>query len=309
MSVLLKDIEVILPTSHEHWLELRKKDLTSTEISTLFGCNPYMTAYELWHSKKGLLSDSFKANDRMTWGTRLQDSIAKGVSEDNNWLIKEKKEYIRRAKLRLGSSFDFVIVSDYGDEEAILEIKNVDSLAFKNGWIEHEDGSLECPLNIEMQVQHQMIVSGIHKAYVAALIGGNRAVILEREIDWEIEKRIIQKAREFWHTIDKNIKPEPDFSRDAEAIKELYLDVKKNKAIEAPSNFNSLAERYSFLSEQISIMTKEKEKIKSQALVLMGDAEKMVGQNFSVSAGLVQKGEYTVKPSSYRNFRITFKDN
>jgi putative phage-type endonuclease len=308
MAVVKVTRESILPESKEAWLKLRLADITSTEISALFGCSPYMTEYELWHKKKGLLADSFEENERMKWGTRLQDPIAQGVAADNNWLIREKKEYIRNPEHKIGSSFDYVVVSEYGDEEAILEIKNVDSLAFKNGWIEHEDGEMEPPLHIELQVQHQMIVSGINKCFIAALVGGNRAVILEREKDPALEKQILKKADVFWAMIEKNISPKPDFNKDADSIKEIYSTAKKGKLVEAPQISRDLASRYSCLTEQIAMLLKEKESIKSQMIMLMGDAEKMIGPDFTVSAGLVQKGEYTVKPTSYRNFRITFKE-
>ena len=65
----------------------------------------------------------------MKWGTRLQDSIAMGIAQDQGWSIRPMKEYITDTDLRLGASFDFAI----GDD-GLLEIKNVDSLVFHKQW-------------------------------------------------------------------------------------------------------------------------------------------------------------------------------
>ena len=70
----------VVPKSKEEWLSLRHENINSTEVSALFGCSPYQTLYELWHIKKGNLKDSFVDNERVKWGTRLQDSIAMGIS-------------------------------------------------------------------------------------------------------------------------------------------------------------------------------------------------------------------------------------
>src|SRR3990167_5628915 len=100
---------IIKPTSEADWLSLRTLDITSTEISALFGCSPYSTAFELWHRKKSGVIVQLKENERMFWGTKLQDAIAAGIAEEQGWAIRRMNEYIRNAELRIGSSFDFAI--------------------------------------------------------------------------------------------------------------------------------------------------------------------------------------------------------
>jgi len=119
------NIVSILPESKKHWLELRSKVITSTEASALFNLNPYMTQFELWHRKKNLDIVEIDENERMKWGNYLQDAIASGIAQENNWQIRPMKEFLIDTDLQAGSSFDFEITS----EPAILEIKNVDSLA------------------------------------------------------------------------------------------------------------------------------------------------------------------------------------
>ena len=44
-------VQTITPSSKQDWLKARTEDITSTEVSALFGISPYTTAFELWHRK------------------------------------------------------------------------------------------------------------------------------------------------------------------------------------------------------------------------------------------------------------------
>lgn len=300
--------EVIIPKSHEHWLELRSKNINSTEVAALFNCSPYMTYFELWHRKKGQLADDFEENERMKWGKRLEDVIARGIAEDQSWIIRKKSEYIQDRELRMGASFDYSILDPIKGERGLLEIKNVDGLRFKEEWEENEEGTLEAPLHIELQLQAQLEMAKLPVGYIGAFVGGNSPIVLPRQRDENIGRQIKNKVNEFWYTIDNNIEPKPDFQKDFDSIKQLYKLAQKGKVVEGTPQLFELAEKYSRLSERIKLLDNEKKAVQAQILTFMGDAEKIIGDNFKVSSSLIQKGEYTVKPTSYRGFRVTFKE-
>src|SRR3990167_2310934 len=210
--------ESIIPKTKEEWLSLRTKDLTSTDVSALFGISPYSTAFELWHRKKEGTIIELDPNERMEWGNYLQDSIAKKFADAEKMTIREKNEYIRIPELRIGSSFDFEIQSD---QNRIFEIKNVDRSVYADQWIE-EEGKIEAPPHIEMQVQHQLLVSGCKSAVLGVLVGGNKGILINRKADALIHSAILDKAVEFWASIDANTPPVPDFTKDAEIISKVY---------------------------------------------------------------------------------------
>ena len=131
----------ITPKDEADWLAMRKQDVTSTESAALFGMSPYLTHFDLWHRKHSGNVPEFKTNERMKWGNRLESAIAHGIAEEQGWKVSPMKEYMRLPTSRIGSSFDFVITSL--GEPVHLEIKNVDYLAFRDGWIEHDDGTID----------------------------------------------------------------------------------------------------------------------------------------------------------------------
>jgi putative phage-type endonuclease len=278
----------ITPESEAHWLAMREENLNSTDIAALFGCSPYQTAFELWHRKAGNVASDFKDNERMQWGRRLEAIVAQGICEDNGWTATPFKEYMNMPALRLGSSFDF-IAHDALSNESILEIKCVDFFAFKDGWIIDGD-NIEAPPHIELQVQHQMLVSGIHSAKIGVLIGGNRVMLIEREADYKIHGLIISKAAAFWQSIEAGTPPDPDYTADAKTIIALNSNVREGAFIDA-SDDEKIAQAiidYQHVSSECTAMDKLKDAKKAELLELIGDAEKVVAGKYSLSAGLVK---------------------
>jgi len=190
--------QVIIPENHEHWLNLREKVITSTKCSALFGLSKYSTEFEVYHQVTGQFESEFNSNERMKWGNRLEESIAQGAAEEMGWVIEPMKEFVLAEDERLGASFDFKIL---GEKEkgawvnpAILEIKNVFGLIFKDEWTEDDEGNIEAPAHIECQVQHQLLVSGASLVYIAALVSGNKVVLLKREPSPMIHQAIKEKG-------------------------------------------------------------------------------------------------------------------
>jgi putative phage-type endonuclease len=310
--------EIIPFTTEADWLAHRQRDVTSTESAALFGMSPYVTHYELWHRKRSGVAPEFKTNERMRWGNRLEAAIAHGIAEEQGWEIKPLKEYMRDPEARIGSSFDFVI-TNLG-EPVHLEIKNVDYLAFRDGWIEHDDGSIEAPEHIEMQVQHQMAVSGFKRAFTGAFIGGNRGVVIERERDEDVIRAIRAKVAEFWRTVDAGQEPDPVMPDDVQAMIRLNQYAEPGKILDASSDeeIARLVEEYRQASAAEKNACEDKEVAKARLLEAIGDAEKVLLPGFTISAGMIADTPPTVITSEmvgtsyggrkgYRNLRITAK--
>lgn len=303
--------EIIIPLNEADWLRMRAFDLTSTDIAALFGCSPYCTAFELWHRKKNQQIVDIDPNERMKWGTRLQDAIAAGIAEEEGWTTRRMNEYIRIPELRLGSSFDHSIeLHDEKEGFGLLEIKNVDFIQFKQGWLIDDDGSIEAPAHIELQAQHQMLVSGRSYNYIGALVGGNDLKLLPREKNDKIHKAIVAKAEAFWASIEANEPPDPDFARDAEYINSIYNFAEPGKVIDISGNAE-LEEKlrlYKEHTEASKKATESRDAIKAELLTKIGAAEKVIFSGGSISAGLV--GPTLVEAyekKGYRNFRVNFK--
>lgn len=310
--------QVIRPEHEAHWHALRAQDLTSTDVAALFGLSPYKTHFELWHEKRAGEVVAFEENERMKWGRRLESSVAQGICEDRGWIARPMKEYIRLEGLRLGASFDWRVLLGMPAEgktvdfdsfhDAHLEIKCVDWLQFKNGWI-IEDGFIEAPAHIEVQVQHQMLVSGLKRAYIGAMVGGNDIRILEREADPDTQRAIMQAARAFWASIDANAPPPPVMPQDADAVIALNAFASPGKLFDArqDAEIPALIADYHRIGREIAKLDEAKKVRKAEILEKIGDSEKVLVDGYSVSAGMVGPTSYHVDREGYRNFRVVEK--
>lgn len=296
-------LETIVPESEQAWLTLRTLDVTSTESSALFGISPYATVFDLFHRKRNRLVVQIEKSERLVWGNRLQDAIANGIAQDEGWDIRRMDEYVRDTDLRMGSSFDFAI----GDE-GLLEIKNVDAFAFREGWIIDAD-SLEAPPHIEMQVQHQLGLTGRKFAYIGALIGGNRVVLMKREPDTQIIDKLKVAISNFWAAVAAGVAPSPDFVRDAEVIARLYNHAEPGKILNAQDDAEilALAQEYQQAAAQAKAAEEARDAAKAKLLMRIGDCEKVLGQGFTISAGVVAGGPVAYERKPYRGFRISWR--
>lgn len=194
--------EVIPFTTEEAWLSERKKDLTSTDIADLFGCG-YSTYSDLLYRKKEGRGLDFIPNERAEWGKALESSIATEFARKHNWTIRKKSEYIRIPELRLGSSFDYEIaVAEPNRHYELMEVKNVGVDAYSRDWF--KGFQIEAPAKIELQIQNELLVSGLTKCFLCVLVGGNQGITLVREANPKIQEAILKKAEEFWRKVDES---------------------------------------------------------------------------------------------------------
>lgn len=259
--------EILTPKSESEWLDWRRKDITSTMSPALFGVSPYLTHFELWHSKKSGLNLPFNENDRVVWGKRMEPVIAAGVAEDNGWKICKIAEYIRLPALNMGSSYDYEVeckIRGLG----IMEIKNVDYFQYKDKWTPDE-----APAHIEIQLQHQLTVAGpkYKWACIVVFIGGNNPIVYVREPDVEMGAGIRRAIAQFWKSIDDNKEPKPDFYRDGEVIRALYNPLSDIADRMEDDKLASLASQYTRAQEMESFHKKEKEAAASEIIRSLGN--------------------------------------
>ena len=303
--------KAILPESHEHWLSLRAEDVTSTEAAALFGLSPYQTLMELHYLKSGKSTLAFEATDRMKWGNRLEEAIARGIGEDLGLKVRKVNAYYRHDTVpRMGSSFDYEII-DHPNGPGILEIKNVDRFMYLSGW--EEDQATD---QIELQVQHQMEVMNRNWCMICPLVGGNEAKPFIRERDRAVGAAIVEKINSFWHGVDNNIDPEIDYTRDAEFIISLHQASGAGMEVQMPGLEQYMAE-YDHLGGQAKQIDERRAALKAEMFDAIGDdVGKVLAGSYTLSCKMTAGTEPTlITPDmvgttyggrkAFRNFRIT----
>ena len=259
----------ITPEDDAHWLKIREGFVSSTESAALFdipddirpGYIP--TAFELWHIKHRRMDSGFKENSRTRRGKRLEWPIAQEVAEIMGWEVEPLKSYAYRTDVRMGASFDAkAICPERGP--GLLEIKLVDWRVLSRHW-----EADEAPPHIEIQVQHQLHVADCFEWAAIAAWSGTEPKILIIPRDREMGEGIARLCNDFWSW---NQPPEPDYSRDTEALKRVYP--KDNGAeLDAYDDKELLgwAEALDDAKAQLAVLDDVKKRLENQIRVRLGD--------------------------------------
>jgi putative phage-type endonuclease len=327
--------ELIPLRDDAHWHSLRAQDLTSTDIAALFGMSPYATAVDVWHAKRDGIVETLEDNERMRWGRRLESVVAEGIAEDQGWSVRPFKEYGRLPEHRLGASFDYRVTTHKvqfmqgdgsfvdgtidGPDDFVLEIKTVDALAFRSGWTVEPD-FIEAPAHIELQIQHQLLVSGLRIGYIGALVGGNTVRLIRREADNDVHAAILQRAAEFWQSVTTGTPPPITTADEARAYVKRQTNVEPGRLFDARGNraVEELLRDYRLARATAQAATDEADVVKARLLEVIGEAERVMFDGGTISCGYTAGSAGTTitadmigttvgARAGFRNFRVNYK--
>ena len=286
------------------WLAARKRFVTSTEAAALFGAGAFVkTAFELFHLKAGTVTaPEFSANDRVKWGVRLESAIAHGIAEDLGLVVEPFKAFMTMPEFGLAASFDFAIVGlvEGADEnearrmfrehgKGVLEIKNIDGLQFKRGWL--DDGeTMEAPIQYEMQIQTQMEVADLNWGILAPLVGGNTPKPIIRIRDRDAGEAIRTKAKQLWRDIEIGREPAPDFTKDGATIAQVYRD-NDGSSVDLSDNARlaELCRAYKAAGADEKAAKERKDAAKAEILTIVKHAKAIAYQGGKISAGTTKE--------------------
>ena len=293
--------------SEQHWHALRARTIGASEVAALFNQSPWMTRYGLWHLKKGTVErPDFGDNERIFWGSKLEPVIAAGIAEKEGWDIRKVHRYLLHKSVpRMGASLDFEIIN-HPDGAGCFEVKNVDrSVFYENWWV---NDRLEPPIHIELQLQHQLAVSGRNWGAVGALVGGNECHVVTRSRHETIISQIEKAVSDFWKSLDEDREPPVYDERDYDEVRRVFgLSVGGKEIDLTETNAASLCREIHRHSVTKKDAEQEERRLKAELLLLLGDAEAALVPGFKVSAKTVTKAEHIVKATTYRSLSVKRK--
>lgn len=298
--------------SKEAWLGLRNQGIGGSDVSIIAGINPYKSIVQLWMEKRGLVAPDLSENDFTHFGTILEPIVKKEFMTRTGWKVRAKKCIIQHPKYPFMLANLDGVVYEQGIP-CIFEAKTAS--AYKQKQWEHH-----VPEEYLLQIQHYMAVTGMKKAYIAALIGGNHFCYHMVERDEELIELIMLMEREFWEDhVLANIQPSADGSKaTADYINRCYPSSRKT-SIELPKEMEPLFGKFDQIQEQMEVLVIQKEQIINQFKEVLKENEQGVVGERCVrwtqmekrsldSKRLEQENpllfEQYVKRTSYRKFSV-----
>lgn len=268
--------------SHEEWLTIRKSSIGGSEIATAIGASRWTSQFELWAQKTGRIERAKESNEAMYWGNIMEPIIRAEFAKRTGMDVKTTS-FIFASKTHpfMTANLDGFVQLGNG-ECALLELKTAGSYA-ENDW---QDG---LPIEYFLQVQHYLFVTGMQKAYVAVLIGGNNFKHLEIHRDDASINIIVQLATEFWNNV-KTDTPPPVAAKDNGILASLY-PTSQSTTIALPEEFNEVLATYESAKAAMEKAKEEKEAAEARIKEFMQENE----------AATCAKWKVTWKTSSRQN--------
>lgn len=206
----------------EDWLAVRKQGIGSSDAGAAVGLNPYKSQLELWMEKTGRDTTLPKADPHdeespMYWGNVLEPVVAWHYSKRTKNKVRRINAVLQHPDPELPwmlANIDREVIG--ADDVQILECKT----AGINGARLWKEG---VPEYVQLQVMHQLAVTGKRAADVAVLLGGQTLEIHRIERDEQMIARLIELERKFWQYVETDTPPPADGSASAEmALRALY---------------------------------------------------------------------------------------
>lgn len=255
------------------WLEVRRGGIGSSDAAAAVGLNPYKSPLELWAEKTGRMGVHAQEEDDMEspmyWGTLLEPYVAMAYTGKTGRRVRKVNAVLQHPTFPfMLANIDREIVGS--PEAQILECKTAGDYGSRL-W---RDG---VPDYVQLQVQHQLAVTGKAAADVAVLVCGQDLQIHRIERDEEVIARLIVLEARFWEFVESDIPPPVDGSESGDkALRQLYpgggdtLDFSEDRRLSGV--FSELVA----LKRELEAKETQAELLKQTLQQAMGDAGRAV---------------------------------
>ncbi len=199
----------------EDWLIVRKQGIGSSDAAAAVGLNPYKSQLELWLEKTGRDAGLPKIdpNDEESpayWGNILEPIVAAHYTKRTGNRVRRINAVLQHPDPELSwmlANIDREVTG--ASDVQILECKT----AGINGARLWKEG---VPEYVQLQVHHQLAVTGKQAADVAVLLAGQHLEIHRIVRDETLIGRLISLERGFWRYVEADTPPPADGSESAE---------------------------------------------------------------------------------------------
>lgn len=281
--------------SHQEWLEVRKQGIGSSDAPVVLGLSPWCSPFNLYCQKLGIVEPPDET-EKMEWGKILEDPIAQKYSERTGRdTVIEPYVLQHPQKSFLLANLDRVIPDS--NDPGVLEIKTCSAFR-KHEW---ED---EPPLLPQVQLQHQLLVTGYRWGSIAVLIGGQKLKWWDLERNDNFIAVLLEREEEFWERVKKYDPPMPDhMDATTEALLHLYPQ-DTGEIVELPPDIVEWDRELQEAEATKEVAEKTIKQIKNKIRLAMGTATYGKGPNgIYYQNKLQQRDAYTVPASKYRVLR------
>ncbi|KVK77172.1 YqaJ viral recombinase family nuclease [Burkholderia sp. MSMB1498] len=206
--------------SRDDWLAVRRTGIGGSDAAAAVGLSPYISPLELWLEKTGRADGLPRPDPDDTasptyWGTLLEPIVAAVYTKQTGNRVRRVNAVLRHPSIPfMLANIDREVVG--ARDVSILECKTAGEFGAR---LWHAG----VPEYVQIQVQHQLAVTGKTAAHVAVLLCGQALEVHRIERDDALIGRLVELEARFWRFVESDTPPPPDGSESADrALRHLY---------------------------------------------------------------------------------------
>lgn len=266
-SLLNAATEEPTPTTRAEWLAQRRTGIGGSDAGAICGVDQWKSSLEVWYSKVEPLDDD-DPGEKARWGNLLEPVVAEEWAHREGVAIISPDVLFRSVAAPFAiANVDRLVVDADGTPIAIYEGKTTDA---RNG----EQWDVEPPERVQAQVHHYLTVTGLPRAHVACLIGGNnlRAHVIEANPLWS--EHLLEIEAAFWDLVEKRTPPAPDGSDSAhETLAAMFHSSEPESVIDLPNDVLEVVERLRANKAAVKQLEREVQADQDAVCAALGRAE------------------------------------
>ena len=268
---LVKTTEI----SHAQWLQVRKEGIGSSDAAAAVGLHPYKSQLQLWMEKTGRddqlpTSDPLDDSSPMYWGSLLEPVVAEQYSRRTGYRVRRVNAVLQHPQHPwMLANIDREVVGT--TDVQILECKT----AGIHGARLWKEG---VPEYVQLQVMHQLAVTGKQAADVAVLLGGQELQVFRIERNLQMISQLIELEQHFWGFVQRDEAPPVDGSDSADmALRSLYpCDSGTTLDLSGDMEMSCVFSELLAVREAITTQTALEAQLKQRIQQRMGDATRAI---------------------------------
>lgn len=263
--------------TRDQWLERRHVGIGSSDAPVIVGVSPYKSRLQLYHEKRGKVMPHRGELEMLRWGNILERPIAQRFSEETGRQVEFLADPDKYTLLRrdfMNATLDGAIVSVVpadsskpfpAEGKGVLEIKNASSYVGER-WKD------EPPIEFQVQVQHQLAVTGHRWGSIAALIGGCVFVWTDIMRDDTFIEKLRELERMFLDDVQAGREPVADGSDETKEFLRWLYPKDNGTSITLPPEWLDVESDLVKAKAQIKLWEGRKDELENRLKQAIGEA-------------------------------------
>lgn len=289
----------------------RRGFIGGSDIAAIIGHSPWKDPFGLYLEKRGELDPDPDESKAMRRGKILESAIAQMYREehDADVTFPQRNAYITgpepwmRAQVDAWEAVPTISAGEQERQTMIpLEIKSASEYT-RGKW--GPTGTDDAPVYYCTQLHWQMQLSGAPFGRIVALLGSDDLRVYTIQRDAQIDRFLMQAARDFWRRIE-TADPPPvlyEHANTGATLDRLFASPNATTIAQAPDGLRHWLHVYQDAAKHAADYERTRATAKAHMLHFMGNAGVLDFGDVQYQRVIRQRAAYTCEATSYIEFR------